>query len=78
MDDRLLVVGSMNPGLAPQPNSEAAIKSSRNRAISLEATRLIEPTLVAGAYRVQLVNDQLVWQDLRVSTDTTSRTPASA
>ena len=62
IDDRLLVVGSMNLDLRSQlQNSEVAIVI-RNRAISLEATRLVEPTLAAGAYRVQLVNDQLVWR----------------
>ena len=79
MDDRLLVVGSMNLDLRSQlQNSEVAIVI-RNRAISLEATRLIEPTLVAGAYRVQLVGDQLVWRAPQGSNlaDTTSEPDAS-
>lgn len=62
MDDRLLVVGSMNLDLRSQlQNSEVAI-IIRNRAISAEATRLIEPTLAGGAYRVELDEGQLVWR----------------
>jgi putative cardiolipin synthase len=62
MDDRLLVVGSMNLDLRSQlQNSEVAIVI-RNRAISAEATRLIEPTLANGAYRVELEDGQLVWR----------------
>ncbi|MFS2034905.1 phospholipase D family protein [Polaromonas sp. CT11-55] len=63
MDDRLLVVGSMNLDLRSQlQNSEVAI-IIRNRAISAEATRLIEPTLAAGAYRVELDDQgQMVWR----------------
>lgn len=62
MDDRLLVVGSMNLDLRSQlQNSEVAIVI-RNRAISAEATRLIEPTLASGAYRVELENSRLVWR----------------
>ena len=79
IDDRLLVVGSMNLDLRSQlQNSEVAIVI-RNRAISLEATRLIEPTLAAGAYRVQRVNDQLVWRAPQGSPlpDTTSEPDAS-
>jgi putative cardiolipin synthase len=62
MDDRLLVVGSMNLDLRSQlQNSEVAIVI-RNRSISAEATRLIEPTLASGAYHVELENGQLVWR----------------
>jgi len=62
MDDRLLVVGSMNLDLRSQlQNSEVAIVI-RSRAISAEATRLIEPTLASGAYRVGLQDGQLVWR----------------
>jgi phosphatidylserine/phosphatidylglycerophosphate/cardiolipin synthase-like enzyme len=79
MDDRLLVVGSMNLDLRSQlQNSEVAIVI-RNSAISLEATRLIEPTLATGAYRVQLVDDQLVWRAPQGTdlADTTSEPDAS-
>ena len=79
IDNRLLVVGSMNLDLRSQlQNSEVAIVI-RNRVISLEATQLIEPTLVAGAYRVELVNDQLVWRAPQGSPlmDTTSEPDAS-
>jgi putative cardiolipin synthase len=62
IDDRLLVVGSMNLDLRSQlQNSEIAI-IIRNRAISAEATRLIEPTLSTGAYHVELDNGQMVWR----------------
>ncbi len=62
MDERLLVVGSMNLDLRSQlQNSEVAIVI-RNRAISGEATRLIEPTLKTGAYKVELVDGQLMWK----------------
>ena len=61
MDNRMLVVGSMNLDLRSQlQNSEVAIVI-RNPALSLEATRLIEPALTKGAYQVKLVNEQLVW-----------------
>ena len=61
VDNRMLVVGSMNLDLRSQlQNSEVAIVI-RNPALSLEATRLIEPALTKGAYQVKLVNGQLVW-----------------
>ncbi len=80
MDDRLLVVGSMNLDLRSQlQNSEVAIVI-RSAAMAVEATRLIEPTMQAGAYRVQLVNDQLVWRAPQGSSlpDATSEPDASA
>ena len=62
IDDRLLVVGSMNLDLRSQlQNSEVGIVV-RNRVISAEATRLIEPALANGAYRVELDGGQLVWR----------------
>lgn len=62
MDTRLLVVGSMNLDLRSQlQNSEVAIVI-RSPRLALEATRLIEPSLASGAYRLALVNgQQLVW-----------------
>jgi len=61
IDNRLLVVGSMNLDLRSKlQNSEVAIVI-RNRALSAEATRMIEPALASGAWRVALVNGQLVW-----------------
>lgn len=79
MDERLLVVGSMNLDLRSQlQNSEVAI-AIRNAAISREAIRLIEPTMQTGAYHVQLQGDQLIWRapqgsDLK---DTTTEPDAS-
>ncbi len=62
MDNRLLVVGSMNLDLRSKlQNSEVAIVI-RSRALSQEATRLIEPALARSAYRVELVDGQLVWR----------------
>ncbi|MDB5967067.1 MAG: phospholipase family protein [Polaromonas sp.] len=62
MDDRLLVVGSMNLDLRSQlQNSEVAIVI-RNPNLAAEATRLIEPTLASGAYRVELVDGKLLWR----------------
>ena len=80
MDDSLLVVGSMNLDLRSQlQNSEVAVVI-RNKSISAEATRLIEPTLATGAYRVELVGGQLVWRAPQGSSlkDSTSEPDASA
>ena len=61
MDERILVVGSMNLDLRSKlQNSEVAIVI-RNRAIAAEATRLTEPTLASGAYRVELLDGKLLW-----------------
>ncbi|MES2943038.1 MAG: phosphatidylserine/phosphatidylglycerophosphate/cardiolipin synthase family protein [Pseudomonadota bacterium] len=62
IDDRLLVVGSMNLDLRSQlQNSEVAI-AIRNQAISGEATRLIAPTMLTGAYHVELQDGELIWR----------------
>lgn len=62
MDGCLLVVGSMNLDLRSKlQNSEVAVVI-RNRALSLEATRMIEPALTGGAYHVELADGQLVWR----------------
>lgn len=62
MDGRLLVVGSMNLDLRSKlQNSEVAIVI-RSRALSKEATRMIEPTLASGAYHVERVDGHLVWR----------------
>ncbi len=62
VDNRLLVVGSMNLDLRSKlQNSEVAI-AIRNRKLSAEATALIEPTLTSGAYRVELEDGQLIWR----------------
>ncbi len=62
IDGRLLMVGSMNLDLRSKlQNSEVAIVI-RNRALSAEATHMIEPTLARGAWRVELVDGQLVWR----------------
>lgn len=62
VDDSWLVVGSMNLDLRSQlQNSEVAI-IVRSSAISAEATRLVEPTLAQGAYRVELQDQRLLWR----------------
>ena len=62
VDNRLLVVGSMNLDLRSKlQNSEVAI-AIRNRKLAAEATTLIEPGITAGAYRVELKDDQLIWR----------------
>jgi putative cardiolipin synthase len=61
VDGNWLVVGSMNLDLRSQlQNSEVAIVV-RNGAIATEATRLVEPTLAHGAYRVELQDQRLLW-----------------
>ena len=62
VDARLLVVGSMNLDLRSKlQNSEVAIVI-RNRALSAEAIRMIEPAMTRGAYHVERVNGQLLWR----------------
>ena len=62
VDGRLLVVGSMNLDLRSQlQNSEVAILI-RSRALSQEATRMIEPALARGAYHVQAADGKLLWR----------------
>ena len=62
VDNRLLVVGSMNLDLRSKlQNSEVAV-AIRNRKLANEATALIEPSLTSGAYRVELVGGQLIWR----------------
>ena len=62
IDSRLLVIGSMNLDLRSKlQNSEVAIVI-RSTKLSAEATRLIEPGLARGAYRVELEGGQLVWR----------------
>lgn len=62
IDSRLLAIGSMNLDLRSRlQNSEVAIVI-RSTKLSAEATRLIEPGLAQGAYRVELEGGQLVWR----------------
>ena len=80
VDNRLLVVGSMNLDLRSKlQNSEVAIVI-RNRKLAAEATALIEPGMIQGAYRVELKDGQLVWRAPQGSglADATSEPDASA
>ncbi|MEO6322835.1 MAG: phospholipase D family protein [Polaromonas sp.] len=62
MDSRLLMVGSMNLDLRSKlQNSEVAI-IVRSPALAAEATRMIEPALTRGAWRVERIDDRLVWR----------------
>ena len=62
VDSRLLVVGSMNLDLRSKlQNSEVAIVI-RNPKLAAEATAIIEPSMIQGAYRVELKDGQLVWR----------------
>lgn len=62
MDQRLLVIGSMNLDLRSRlQNSEVALVI-RSRPLSLEATQLIEPALANAAYHVELVDGKLIWR----------------
>lgn len=79
VDNRLLVVGSMNLDLRSKlQNSEVAIVI-RNRKLAQEATALIEPGLSHGAYKVELKDGQLIWRAPRGSglADATSEPDAS-
>lgn len=62
IDNRLLVVGSMNLDLRSQrKNSEVALVI-RSAAMSQLATRKVEATLAQGAYRLDVDEGQLVWR----------------
>ena len=63
VDERILVIGSMNLDLRSQlQNSEVAL-AIRNRTIATEASRLIEPAMRQHAYRVTLQESGggLIW-----------------
>ena len=61
MDQRLLVVGSMNLDLRSKlQNSEVALVI-RSRPLSQQAEHLIEPALNRGAYHVEKVDGELLW-----------------
>jgi len=80
VDNRLLVVGSMNLDLRSKlQNSEVAIVI-RNSKLSAKAAALIEPSLSNGAYRVELKDGRLIWRAPQGSglQDTTSEPDASA
>ena len=62
IDQHLLVVGSMNLDLRSKlQNSEVALVI-RSRALSAEASRMIEPALISGAWHVERVDGQLLWR----------------
>lgn len=62
IDDRLLVVGSMNLDLRSQrKNSEVALLV-RSAALSRLATRQVEVTFANGAYRLDREGGRLVWR----------------
>jgi phosphatidylserine/phosphatidylglycerophosphate/cardiolipin synthase-like enzyme len=62
VDNRLLVIGSMNLDLRSKlQNSEVAIVI-RSSQLAVEAVSMIEPGLTSGAYRVELKDGQLIWR----------------
>ena len=62
IDNRLLVVGSMNLDLRSQrQNSEVALVI-RSAALSQRATRQVETTFAQGAYRLAMDQGRLVWR----------------
>lgn len=78
IDQSLLVVGSMNLDLRSQlQNSEVGLVI-RNRALSEEASAMIEPAMVEGAWRLELADNQLLWRAPQGSTLKDSRTEPGA
>lgn len=78
LDDILLVIGSMNLDLRSQlQNSEVALVI-RSRKLAADTTRLIEPALAKGAYKVELQDSQLVWRAPQGSQLKDSRTEPDA
>lgn len=62
LDNRLLVVGSMNLDLRSQlQNTEIALVISSRKLVD-DTTRLIEPALARAAYKVELQDGRLVWR----------------
>ena len=78
MDDRVLVVGSMNLDLRSQlQNSEIALVI-RSAQLSDLARRMIEPTLAADAWRMELTPEgKLVWNGAPGSEPATSNEPGA-
>ena len=62
VDDRLLVVGSLNLDLRSKlQNSEVAVVL-RSSKLAKEATALMEPGLTQGAYKVESQGNGLIWR----------------
>jgi len=78
LDNRLLVVGSMNLDLRSQlQNTEVALVIS-SRKLAGDTTRLIEPALARAAYKVELQDGQLVWRAPQGSSLKDARTEPDA
>ena len=61
IDERLVVIGSMNLDLRSElQNSEIALLM-RSPALARQSTQLIEPTLMTGAYRLEAKDGGLIW-----------------
>ncbi len=79
IDNRLLVVGSMNLDLRSKlQNSEVAVVL-RSATLAKEASSLIEPGIAKGAYKVEKQGGRLVWRAPQGSglQDSTSEPDAS-
>lgn len=62
LDQRLLVIGSMNLDLRSQlQNTEVAL-AIRSPKLANETIALIEPAMARGAYKVELENGLMVWR----------------
>ena len=78
VDASLLVIGSMNLDLRSKlQNSEVAVVI-RSAKLAAETTRLIEPGLAHGAYRVELDGGHLVWRAPQGSSLKDTRTEPDA
>ncbi|MDB5893463.1 MAG: phospholipase, partial [Rhodoferax sp.] len=61
LDQRVVVIGSMNLDLRSElQNSEIALLI-RSAALAKNAAEVIEPTMASGAYRVELRGGRLLW-----------------
>jgi phosphatidylserine/phosphatidylglycerophosphate/cardiolipin synthase-like enzyme len=62
MDSRILVVGSMNLDLRSQLHNTEVALVIRSARLSAEALRMIDTTLVTGAYRLEQAAGKLHWR----------------
>jgi cardiolipin synthase C len=79
IDRRLSVIGSMNLDLRSQRNNSEVALLIRSASLAASTQQRIEEMMNAGAYRVELAGDDLVWRAPQGATfrDTTSEPDAS-
>jgi cardiolipin synthase C len=80
IDRRLSVIGSMNLDLRSQRNNSEVALLIRSAPLAQTAQERIEAMMSAGAYRVELAGDKLVWRAPRGAAfkDATSEPEANA